>query len=232
MGRSTADWRAVDAFLERKFARLDRSLARALSDSSRASLPPIHVSALQGRFLEVLARSVRARRILEIGTLGGFSTLWLARALPLGGRLVSLELEPRHAAVARRSIRRAGLSKRVEVREGPALETLATMVREGAAPFDLVFIDADKPTYPRYLRWSLRLLRDGGVIVADNVVRGGKILSRTSPDPKVVGARRFLALLARTRGVRAVVLQTVGTKGYDGLALAYVERGSRGRSRL
>lgn len=216
-------WTAVDRYLDELFALPDPDLEAALEDSAAAGLPPISVTAGLGKLLCLVARAQGARRILEIGTLGGYSTIWLARALPADGRLISLEVDARHAEVARANIARAGLGERVELRLGRAQETLPALVEEGAGPFDLVFIDADKPGYPDYLRWSLELSRPGTLIVADNVVRDGKVLDAESADANVQAARRFNALLAAEPRVEATVLQTVGSKGYDGFALAWVK---------
>jgi predicted O-methyltransferase YrrM len=211
-------WPAVDEYLEQLFALNDPALEAALEASRAAGLPEISVSPAQGRLLQVLARAAGARMILEIGTLGGYSAICLARALPPGGRLITLELEPSHAAVARANIARAGLAAAVSVIVGPALETLSTLT----GPFDFIFIDADKPSYPEYLSWALRLSRPTTLIVADNVVRHGAIVDTASDDPRVQGMRRFLAALAGEPRVSATVLQTVGSKGYDGFAVAVV----------
>jgi predicted O-methyltransferase YrrM len=220
-------WAAVDEYLGGLFGGADPVLDAALAAST--GLPAIQVSPLQGQLLHVLARSVGARRVLEIGTLGGYSTIWLGRALPADGRLLTLEAEPRHAAVARANLARAGLADLVEVRVGPAAESLAQLAAAGAEPFDepfdLVFIDADKPGYPEYLSWALRLTRPGGLIIGDNVVRGGAIADPDSDDPNVAGVRRFLELVAAEPRLTATVLQTVGVKGYDGLAIALVGAG-------
>ncbi len=215
-------WTAVDRYVTELLLPADPALAAALEASAAAGLPPIQVSPPQGRLLELLARLQGARSILEIGTLGGYSTIWLARALPPGGRLVTLELEPKHAAVARENLARAGLGGLVELRLGPAADTLAQLAAEGAGPFDLIFIDADKAGYPDYLVASLRLARRGSVIIADNVVRHGAVADPASTDPAVQGVRRFNALLAAEPRVRATVIQTVGAKGYDGFTLALV----------
>lgn len=196
----------------------DEALEAALKASEEAGLPAIQVAPTQGKLLQILARSVGARRILEIGTLGAYSTIWLARALPEGGRLVTLEAEPKHAEVARANLARAGLAAVVEVRVGPAIESLPGL--ESGEPFDLVFIDADKPAYPGYLEWSVRLTRPGALIIADNVVRNGAVADPTSSDANVQGIRRFNELLAASKQVEATILQTVGVKGYDGLAIA------------
>lgn len=216
-------WNAVDAHLAEQLLEADAVLDAALADSDAAGLPPIAVSPTHGRFLELLARIHGARTILEIGTLGGYSTICLGRALPEGGRLVSLELDPHHATVARRNIARAGLEDRVEVRVGPALESLAALAAEpDLAPFDLVFIDADKDRLADYLEGSLALSRPGTVIVADNVVRNGAILDPDIDNPSIRGVQRFLAALHGHPRLRATALQTVGVKGYDGFALAVV----------
>jgi predicted O-methyltransferase YrrM len=197
-------------------------LEAALEASAAAGLPSINVSPVQGKFLHLLVLATGARRILEIGTLGGYSTLWLARALPVGGRLVSLELQPRHAEVARANLDRAGVSERVEIRVGPAAESLAQLQAEGAGPFDLIFIDADKPSNPAYLGWALKLARRGTLIVVDNVVRKGKIVDPASADPDVQGTRALFELLAEEPRLSSTAIQTVGSKGYDGFAMAVV----------
>jgi predicted O-methyltransferase YrrM len=215
-------WSAVDQYYGELLNPADPELEAALSESRAAGLPEIQVSPLQGRFLFLLARLRGARRILEIGTLGGYSTIWLARALPSDGRLVTLEANPTHARVAKANLVRAGLDRLVEVRLGQASETLRHVVQEGEAPFDLVFIDADKPSYPDYLEWSLKLCRQGSVIVADNVVRRGDVVNASDPDPNVQGVRRMTTLMAQHPRLLATVIQTVGVKGYDGFALAIV----------
>lgn len=213
-------WRCIDDYLAERFAPTDTALAAALEASSAAGLPSIQISATQGKFLMLLAQAIGARRILEIGTLGAYSTIWLARALPEGGRLVTLECEPRHAEVARRNLAGAGLGNLVELRLGEARDTLPQL--ESQPPFDFIFIDADKPSYPDYLTASLRLARPGTLIVADNVVREGGLIDAESRDANVLGVRRFLDLLAAEPRVRATVLQTVGSKRHDGFALAVV----------
>jgi predicted O-methyltransferase YrrM len=194
-----------------------------LRANAEAGLPSIDVAPNQGKLLHLLARIQGAKRILEIGTLGGYSTIWLARALPSDGTLVTLEAEAKHAEVARGNIARAGLSSLVEVRLGPAMESLAQLDREGASPFDFIFIDADKPNNPGYLEWALRLSRPGTVIVVDNVVRDGAIINAQDPDPAIRGTRRFFAMLASDSRIDATALQTVGSKGYDGFTLAIVK---------
>jgi predicted O-methyltransferase YrrM len=215
-------WTSVDRYMGGLLAPSDPALTEALESSARAGLPEIQVSTVQGKLLHVFARSIGARRILEIGTLGGYSTIWLARALPPDGKLISLEADPKHADVARANLARAGLATVVDVRLGRALETLPAIASENAGPFDLIFIDADKPSIPEYFAWSLRLARPGSLILVDNVVRDGAVIDAKSPDPNVQGVRRFLDLLAAEKRVTATVIQTVGTKGYDGLAIALV----------
>lgn len=219
---SEETWTAVDAYLGSLFLPSDAPLEEALRASAEAGLPPINVSPLQGKLLFLLAKAQQATRILEIGTLGGYSTIWLARAVPPGGQLISLELNPTHAAVARRNVARAGLAEVVEIRLGPAQESLETLAREGQAPFDFIFIDADKPGYSDYFALSLKLARRGTMIVADNVVRDGEVADPRSGDPNVQAVRLYNALIAADPRVSATVLQTVGSKGYDGLALALV----------
>ncbi|HEY6193577.1 MAG TPA: O-methyltransferase [Candidatus Eisenbacteria bacterium] len=217
-------WTRVDDYLSRTLVPDDAALAGALAASAAAGLPAIQVAPNQGRLLQLLARAIGARAILELGTLGGYSTLWLARGLAPGGRLVTLEAEPRHAAVAEATFARAGLADVISLRLGPALATLEQLVAERAGPFDLVFIDADKPSMPDYFTWALRLSRPGTVIVADNVVRDGEVADATSADPSVQGVRRMNELIAAEPRVSATALQTVGSKGYDGFAFVLVER--------
>ena len=218
-------WAAVDAYLRGLFAPAEPGLEAALRASAAADLPSIQVSPNQGKLLFLLARAIRARRILEIGTLGGYSTIWLARALPRDGRLVTLEIDPEHAKVALGNLRGAGLADLVEIRLGRALDTLPRLAAEGSDPFDLVFIDADKPAYADYLAWALRLSRPGTLVVADNVVRKGAVAEARSDDANVQGVRRFLEALAAEPHALAVAVQTVGVKGYDGFALALVVAG-------
>ena len=213
-------WTDVDDLITELLVRPAPHFAAGLDASDAAGLPTIAVSAPYGKLIHLLARAVRARKILEIGTLGGYSGMWLASALPNDGKLITLELDQRHAEVARSSFARAGLAERVEVRVGPAQETLPTLRSE--APFDLVFIDADKPGYPTYIDWSLRLSRPGTLILADNVVRSGRILDASSGDANVQGIRTFLDAVAKEPRLSATVIQTVGAKGYDGLAIALV----------
>jgi predicted O-methyltransferase YrrM len=215
-------WTAVDQYLTGLFVAPDPALDAALERSRGAGLPPINVSPNEGKLLHLLARSIRAQRILEIGTLGGYSTIWLARALPPTGRLITLEANPLHADVARENLARANVADTVEIRVGRAIETLPQLESERAGPFDLIFIDADKPSNPDYLTWSLRLARPGTMIIADNVVRSGEVLDATSADASVRGIRRFNEMLAREPRVSATAIQTVGSKGHDGFALAVV----------
>ena len=215
-------WAAVDRYLNDLLVREDDVLQAARRAAAEAGLPNIHVAPNQGKLLHLLARTVRASQVLEIGTLGGYSTIWLARALPPGGRVVTLEFEPKHAAVARENFARAGLADRIDLRVGRAIELLPVLEAEKVAPFDLVFIDADKPSTPDYLTWALKLTRPGSLIVIDNVVRDGKVADAASEDANVRGVRRALELLAADPHLTATAFQTVGSKGYDGLAVALV----------
>ena len=215
-------WTQVDQYFSERLLPSDPTLESAIEMSLAAGLPAISVSPSQGKLLQILAQLVDARAILEIGTLGGYSTIWLARGLRAGGRLVTLEIDPKHAEVARSNISRAGLSDIVEVRIGNALETLSQLSAERRGPFDLVFIDADKQNIPTYFEWALKLSRPGTVIVVDNVVRSGAVIDPASEDPSVQGVRRFVELLAAETGASGTVLQTVGIKGYDGLAIVLV----------
>ncbi|MBD0707959.1 MULTISPECIES: O-methyltransferase [unclassified Streptomyces] len=215
-------WAEVDAYFAATVAPVDDALTAALADSAAAGLPAISVAPNQGKLLRLLALTQGARAILEIGTLGGYSTIWLARALPADGRLVTLESDPARADVARANLARAGLDRLVEIRTGAALDTLPLLETEGAGPFDLVFIDADKVNNPRYTEWALRLSRPGTLIIVDNVVRDGKILVPDPDDPAVTGTRELFELVAREPRLDATALQTVGAKGYDGLLIARV----------
>ena len=215
-------FRVVDADLTDRLLPPDPELDDVLAANASAGLPAIDVSPLQGRFLHLIARMIGARRILEIGTLGGTSTIWLGRALPDGGMVTTLEADAGHARVARANIDRAGLSDRVDLRIGPALDSLPSIEAENGDAFDLVFIDADKPSYPAYLDWSLRLSRSGAVIIADNVVRRGAVTDANSADPRVQGVRRFIDMMAAEPRLSATAIQTVGLKGWDGFALAMV----------
>ena len=214
-------WTAVDHYLTDLLLPSDPALEAALEASAAAGLPSIQVSPTQGKLLHLLAMSLGARKILELGTLGGYSTIWMARALPAGGRLITLEADAKHAEVARANIARAGLANVVDLRLGRAQETLPKLADE--APFDLIFIDADKTGYPEYFQWAMKLTRRGSVIIADNVVRKGAVANPASEDANVQGVRRFNEVLAAESRVSATAIQTVGSKGYDGFAIALVQ---------
>lgn len=215
-------WTAVDDYIDELFTPGDAATQHALSTSEAAGLPAISVTPNEGKLLMLLAQLRGARNILEIGTLGGHSTIWLARGLAPGGTLITLEVDAKHAQVAQNNIADAGFADVVTVHVGPATDTLARLQAEGHEPFDLIFIDADKESYPQYLEWALRLSRPGTLLVADNVVRDGKVLDFASDDPRVDAIRRFNQLLAAESRVTATVIQTVGRKGYDGMAIAIV----------
>ncbi len=215
-------WTAVDSYITDLLVGPDPALEAALRDSAAAGLPAINVTPNQGKLLQLLARVQGARNILEVGTLGGYSTIWLARALPADGRLITLEVDPKHAEVARANLARAGLSGVVELRLGPALETLPQLAAEGRGPFDLVFIDADKPSNPDYFQLALKLSRRGSLIVVDNVVRKGAVIEADNDDPAVRGVRRLYEVMAAEPRVSATAIQTVGGKGYDGFSVALV----------
>jgi predicted O-methyltransferase YrrM len=217
-------WSAVDDYINDHLIPADPALLAALETNTAAGLPVMDVAPNQGKFLYLLACIARATRILEIGTLGGYSTLWLAKALPADGVLVTLELEPKHAEAALANIARAGFSCAVDLRLGPAGESLAHLHEERTAPFDLIFIDADKQNNPLYLEWSLRLSRPGTVIVVDNVVRAGELIDADSTDPRVTGTRRLFEMIAAEPRLDATAIQTVGSKGYDGFTLAIVNQ--------
>ena len=214
---------AVDDYFTKTIVAADPALQEALAANAAAGLPSIDVSAPQGKLIHLLARMTGAKKALEIGTLGGYSTIWLASALPNDGRLITLEWNARHAEVARRNVARAGLSAKVEVRTGAALETLPGIEAERLGPFDFVFIDADKENNAAYLEWALRLSRPGTAIVVDNVVRDGEVANARSGDPDVVGVRRMFDVIAREPRLSATAIQTVGAKGWDGFALAVVK---------
>lgn len=216
-------WTAVDDYFDGALVPSDTALDAALTAAEQAGLPRIGVPPNLGRTLQFLARLQGARRILEVGTLGGYSTTWLARALPEDGRLITLEVDPEHAAVARGNIENAGLAKVVDVRLGPALETLPEIAAEGLGPFDMVFIDADKSANADYFAWAVELSRPGTLIVVDNVVREGKVVASGDDDPNVMGVRRLVDAVEAEPRVTAVALQTVGRKGYDGFLMALVE---------
>ncbi|WP_067847619.1 O-methyltransferase [Nocardia lijiangensis] len=218
---TTSDWADVDAYLVDNLVR-DPDTVAALAANAAAGLPAIDVSAAQGKFLSLLARSTGARRVLEIGTLGGFSTIWLARAVGKSGRVITLEFEPRHAEVARANVDEAGVGDWVDIRVGAALESLPVLEAEESEPFDLVFIDADKVNNSNYVRWALRLTRPGSVIIVDNVVRAGAVADGGSDDPMVQASRELVEMLSAEPRLDATVLQTVGAKGWDGFAYAVV----------
>jgi predicted O-methyltransferase YrrM len=215
-------WSAVDRYLVEQLIPADPVLESARQANAAAGLPAIDVSPVQGKLLHLLARMQRAERILEMGTLGGYSTIWLARALPPHGRLVTLEFQAKHVEVARQNLERAGLTSKVEMRQGPAATSLEQLHAEGAAPFDMIFVDADKRNNPVYLEWSLRLSRPGTLIVVDNVVRDGAVVDAQSEDADIQGIRRFFEMLSKEPRLSATAIQTVGSKGYDGFVLALV----------
>jgi predicted O-methyltransferase YrrM len=215
-------WSAVDQYLDDELALTDPILAAALAANAESGLPAIDVTASQGKLLYMLARLAGARRILEIGTLGGYSTIWMARALPADGKLITLEFDPKHAEVAKSNVERAGFSKIVDVRVGAALESLPLVEAEKGGPFDLVFIDADKVNNPHYFEWAINLSRRGSVIIVDNVVREGGLADATSEDAAILASRKVTELLGSDPRVDGTVIQTVGTKGYDGFAIAMV----------
>ncbi len=215
-------WTAVDKYINGMLIPSDPVLEAAVRASTEAGLPSIQVSPSQGKLLHLLARSVGARNILEIGTLGGYSTIWMGRALPPGGRLLTLEADAKHAEVARTNFARAGLEKTIELRLGPALNTLPQVAAEGRGPFDLIFIDANKSTMAEYFDWALKLTRPGSLIISDNVIHDGAVIDAASADPDIQGVRRFNERVAAERRVSATEIQTVGSKGYDGFALALV----------
>jgi predicted O-methyltransferase YrrM len=215
-------WAAVDRYFGELLAPEDEALKECMEANRHAGLPSIDVPALLGKFLDMMVRISGARNVLEIGTLGGYSTIWLARALPAGGTVATLEIDPRHAEIARRNLERAGVLDRVEITIGPALETLSTLYEGSAKPFDVVFIDADKKSLPEYLDWSLKLSHPGTIIIADNVVRDGKVLDPESADPDIRGVRRMTEMMATNPRLSATAVPTVGARGYDGFAIAVV----------
>ena len=220
--QSHQPWTDVDRYFSEKLIAEDAVLEAALAATQAAGIPAINIEPNQGMLLQIMARMCRARTILEIGTLGGYSTIWLGRALPPDGRLITLEYEMKHAVVARDNISRAGLDGIVEIRIGRAIETLPALQAEGMGPFDLIFIDADKPSNPDYFAWALRLSRPGTVIVIDNVVRDGRVIDEASNASDVLGVRRMIDLIAAEPRVSSTAIQTVGAKGYDGFAIAIV----------
>jgi caffeoyl-CoA O-methyltransferase len=213
---------AVDDYISELFDQQDSSLAATEQSIQQYNIPSISISPNQGKFLQILAKLSSAKKILEIGTLAGYSTIWLARALPPNGKLITLEYESLHAEVAQKNIDRAGLSSLVDIRVGKGLDLLPQLAAEGAGPFDMIFIDADKPPYKEYFDWALKLSRPGTLIVADNVVRDGKVLDSSSQDELVLGVKRFNEALAANPLVTATIIQTVGAKEHDGMALAIV----------
>jgi predicted O-methyltransferase YrrM len=215
-------WDVVDRYIEETLVPSDSFLDDALAANHAAGFPPHDVSRALGKMLHLLVRIQQAKMVLEIGTLGGYSTIWLARALSPAGRLISLEIDAGRAELARTNLKRAGLESHVEVREGPAINTLRRLKEDGVGPFDFIFIDADKPNNPEYLKWALELSRPGTVIVGDNVVRDGAVADAQSMDPNVVGVRKFLEDVGRHPRLSATVIQTVGLKGYDGFMIAQV----------
>jgi predicted O-methyltransferase YrrM len=215
-------WAAVDRYFGELLAPEDQALAACMEANRQAGLPSIDVPALLGQFLALMIRISGARSVLEIGTLGGYSTIWMARALPSGSQVITLEIDPRNAEIARKNFARAGVLDRVEITIGPALDTLKALYDGAAEPFDLVFIDADKKSLPEYLEWSLKLSHPGTVIIADNVVRDGKVLEPNSADPDIQGVRRMTEMMASNPRLSATAIPTVGARGYDGFAIAVV----------
>ena len=215
-------WAAVEQYLDKMLIPPDPALKESLAAAAKAKLPAIQVSSVQGKMLHLMALMIGARKILEIGTLGGYSTIWMARALPEGGRLITLEADPKHADVARRNFARAGVESKVELRLGKALDTLPQVAADGLGPFDMFFIDANKSNMPEYFEWSLKLAQKGSVIIADNVVREGAVLDAKSKDADIRGVRRFLEMVGKEKRVSGTALQTVGTKSYDGFATVLV----------
>ena len=219
---SKKNWTAVDDYIVASLFEADSVLDAVLAANRDQGLPAIDVSAAQGKLLSLLVRIRGARKVLEIGTLGGYSTIWMARGLPAGGKVVTLELEPHHARVARANFERAGVTDQVDLRVGPALQSLSTLGSENAGPFDLIFIDADKPNNPNYLSWAMRLSRPGTVIVCDNVIRDGAVVNEDGHDANVEGARAAFSFIGGDKRLDGTAIQTVGAKGYDGFAIAIV----------
>jgi predicted O-methyltransferase YrrM len=215
-------WKSVDAWFTQRLVETDNGLEHALAASDRAGLRQISVSHNQGKLLFMLARMIRARRILEVGTLGGYSAIWFARALPEDGRLITLEIDPETAAVARANFAHAGVDHKVQVRVGAALDTLRTIADERQEPFDIVFIDADKENNPGYFEWALQLTRPGSLIIIDNVARRGRVIDESDADSDIIGVRRVVDMIANEPWVTATAIQTVGEKGYDGFLIALV----------
>lgn len=215
-------WAEVDNYLGNLLAPHDAALTRALDANQASGLPSIDVPPLLGKFLDLMIRISGARRVLELGTLGGYSTIWMARALPHDGQLITLELESKHADIARANLEAAGVVDRVEIHVGPAIESLRALHSSGVASFDLIFLDADKQSLPEYLEWSLKLSRPGTVIIADNVVRDGKVVDAKTDDPHVRGVQRYLELAAKEPRLSTTAIPTVGTRGYDGFSISVV----------
>lgn len=213
----------VDSYIEKLLIPQDDALIKTEHSLTEENIPAISVSPNQGKFMQITALSVKAKRILEIGTLAGYSTIWMARALPDSGKLITIEFEPHHAEVAKRNITRAGLESKVEIITGKAMEVLQKMIQEKIEPFDMIFIDADKPPYTEYFQLALKLSHSGTIIIADNVVRNGDILIENSTDEKVIGVQRFNKFLSECKEVEATIIQTVGVKEYDGMAIAVVK---------
>lgn len=213
----------VEQLINNAFVKEDAALLKTKQSIIDGKLPLISVSENQGKFLHILTRLCNPKKILEIGTLGGYSTIWMARALQPGGQLISLELDQHHADVALANFREAGLQDKITIRLGKALETLPKLAEEGAGPFDVIFIDADKEPYAEYFEWSLKLSRPGTLIIADNVVREGHILDKNTKDSEVIGVQRLINLMANTKGITATIIQNVGNKNHDGIALAIVD---------
>lgn len=213
---------AVDDYINRLIAPEDKALQQTIQSLDEQHIPQISVSANQGKFLQVMAKLANAKKILELGTLGGYSTIWMARALPQDGKIISLEIDPKHAAVAQKNLEQSGVANKVEIRIGNGMDTLNKMIENAEEPFDMIFIDADKPPYAEYFQLALKLSRPGTLIIADNVIRSGKVLDEISDDENVTGVKRFNELLAKTKEVTATIIQTVGTKEHDGMALAVV----------
>ncbi|MDX8496490.1 O-methyltransferase [Mesorhizobium sp. VK22B] len=220
---SSKTWTAVDRYIVSSLFEADPVLDAVLAANREQGLPAIDVSAAQGKLLSLLVRIRGAKKVLEIGTLGGYSTIWMARGLPADGKVVTLELDPHHAKVARLNFERAGVSDKVDLRLGPALQSLAALASENAGPFDLIFIDADKPNNPNYLSWAMRLSRSGTVIVCDNVIRDGAVVKEHSGDVNVEGARAAFSFIGSEKRLDGTAIQTVGAKGYDGFAIAVVD---------
>ncbi|AZO69772.1 MULTISPECIES: O-methyltransferase [unclassified Mesorhizobium] len=220
---SARTWTAVDDYIVSSLFDADPALDAVLAANREQGLPAIDVSAAQGKLLSLLVRIGSAKKVLEIGTLGGYSTVWMARALPADGKVVTLELDPHHAKIARSNFERAGVSDKVDLRIGPALQSLAALANENAGPFDLIFIDADKPNNPNYLDWAMKLARSGTVIVCDNVIRDGAVVDERSGDVNVEGARAAFSFIGGEKRLDGTAIQTVGAKGYDGFAIAIVD---------